>query len=320
MKLYTLENEYLKVKLLDYGATLVSLVVKQKNVDVVLGFDELDKYQNEGKYIGQTIGRVCNRIAKGQYHLNGKKYTCKVNNGPNSLHGGEFGFDTKEFKVESIEDGYLMTYTSPDNEEGYQGELVLAVEYKLVDKGLDVTFKANTTKDTICSITNHAFFNLNGTGSILNHKVWIDADYIGEVDEDGLTLPRLMEVTGTPFDFRRAIEVGYRIEEKHSQLLNGNGYDHNYVFNKDGYKLKASLEANNILMNVYTDYMNMHLYSGNYLENQVGKNGEVYHPRNGICFETQLYPNAINYPCFIQPILRKEDTYLHKTRFEFIVK
>lgn len=317
MNSYFLENEFLKAKLTDYGATLVSLVVKNCNIDVVLGFDDLNQYCNEGKYIGQTIGRVCNRIGKGRFELNNQTYITAINSGPNSLHGGRKGFDTKTFEATAINDGYRFTYCSKDMEEGYPGDLCLQVDYLLKGQGLEVHFEATSTKDTVCSFTNHAFFNLKGKGTITDHTVWIDADYIGEIDKDGLSLPQLMLVDNTPFDFRVPAILQDKIQVAHPQLINGNGYDHNYVFNTKGYGLKASLSYDQLLMRVYTDYNHMHLYSGNYLGNQIGKNQQNYESRCGICFETQHYPNAINYEQFEKPILRKGETYRKQTRFEF---
>ncbi|MFI3283823.1 MAG: aldose epimerase family protein [Erysipelotrichaceae bacterium] len=318
MKTYILENEYLKATILDYGATLVSLIVKEKDVDVVLGFYDFEKYQHEGEYLGQTIGRVCNRIAKGSFTLNGETYHLPINNGPNSLHGGEIGFNKHEFVLKSkTEKAVSLRTISKDMDQGYPGELTLDVSYQLIENRLEVCFDATTTKDTLASFTNHAFFNLNGQGSVLEHKVWIDAKEIGMVDSQGQTLETRMAVENTPFDFNDEATIECQINQSHSQLTNGNGFDHNYCFAKHGYGLKASLSNEKIKMNVYTDHDHMHFYTGNFLSHQQGKNDIIYAPRDGVCFETQHYPSAIHYPNEVSPILKKGEQYHHLTAFEF---
>lgn len=316
-----IENAYLKATILDYGATLVSLIVKEKDVDVVLGFYDFEKYKHEGEYLGQTIGRVCNRIAKGKFTLNGVDYTLPVNNGSNSLHGGNAGFNKKYFEVlTTTNDSVTMRHVSEDQDQGYPGELTLDVTYRLIENRLEITFDATTTKDTLASFTNHAFFNLNGKGTALQQQVWIDADQIGKVDEEGQTLQEHMDVLGTPFDFTKETEINTQIIKSHDQLTKGNGFDHNYCLNKKGYALKASLANDTLKMNVYTDHDHMHFYTGNYLTHQQGKHENIYAPRDGVCFETQYYPNAINYSDEVSPILKKDGHYHHVTAFEFVHK
>ena len=317
---YTIENQYLKVKVIDYGATLVSLYVKQLKKDVVLGFDDIDGYQNRVEYMGATIGRVCNRIGKGKYKIGNKEYQLAKNNNGNCLHGGNEGFNNKVFNVVSNQDSIILSYLSKDGEENFNGNVNVTITYTINNNCLDYTYEVCSDQDSIVSICNHAFFNLDGydSESILNHKMWINSDEIAMVDEDGLTLPTTMKVESTPFNFKEEKLIGECIDVQHDQIIKGNGYDHNYILNNSGYDKVCYLKNNECKMTVLSDLNNMHVYSANYLSgNHLGKNKCSMPKRSSICFETQHYPNAINYEGYIKPIIKKGEVVKHITTFKF---
>lgn len=317
METYKVENDHLMIEVLDYGATLTSLYVKKYETDVVLGFYNVEKYQNEGKYIGQTIGRVANRIALGEFVLDDVKYNIKPNNGPNLLHGGENGLDNKIFKIIKENNQISCYYTMEDMEDGFPGKIDIIVKYTLNDNALEISYEAKSDKNTLCSLTNHSFFNLLGQGSIEDHELMVNADRVGTIDEDGLTLNETFSVENTPFNFLDLKEIKQTLVSNHPQILLGKGLDHNFCLNSTGFKHKATLKINDRKMKVYTDLVNMHVYSGNYLDNQLGKNNIVYSPRSGICFETQEYPNSINLTDHDKPILLANKKYTKRTKFVF---
>lgn len=318
--LYTLENDKFILRVTDYGATITSFILKDRQIDVVFGFDNVYGYINDVPYMGGSIGRVCNRIAKGEFYLNNAKYKLGVNNGPNSLHGGMVGFDKVLWNIEQLDNKIKCSYFSCDGEEGYPGNLKVTVTYTLLDNGFRYEYEGISDKDTLFSMTNHAFFNFNGPNSlsVLDHKLRIKSDYIACVDKDGQTLDKLMSVKGTPFDFNDFKEIGIDIEENNSQLINGNGYDHHYVIDGEGFRKMVECTCNNIFMSVYSDLPGFHLYSGNFLDgNSHGKNGGKFPRRSAVCFETQYYPNAINTKDQIKPILKANSILKHKSEFIF---
>ncbi len=317
MQTYQIENDFLVVEVLDYGATITSIYVKKYDTDVVLGFFDVEKYKNEGKYIGQTVGRVANRIANGTFTLEDETYQLDINNDPNCLHGGINGLDTKMFKIIKESDRISCFYTMNDMDDGFPGDLDIIIHYILVDNGLEVRFEATTNKTTLCSLTNHSYFNLAGKGTIENHELYINADKVGEIDENGLTLETTFDVENTPFNFKKFKDIKTALASMHPQILLGKGLDHNYCLNTSGMRHKASLRMDDRLMKVYTDMENMHIYTGNFLHNQVGKNNETYIPRSGICFESQAYPNSINYENHNSPILKPKQKYVHRIRFVY---
>ena len=315
--LYTINKGHFEISVSDYGATLCNF--KYKGVDIVQGFDNVHGYVEDVKYMNATIGRVCNRIEKGKFSLNGKEYTLAINNGPNTLHGGKDGFDTKKWEIEEDGDQLICRYLSEDLEEGFPGNLQVEITYKLEDDGLIYKYKVSSDADTIVNICNHAFFNINGlkSTSILDDYLMINADYIGMVDSDGLTHEELMDVTGTPFDFRQRKKIGQDIDVAHPQIINGNGYDHNYVIKGEGMRHFCTYDNGKLKMEVYSDLPGMHLYSANYLDGKArGKDGNCYPKRSSICFETQYYPNAINLHKHIKPILKANEVKEHIKKFK----
>ena len=318
-----LSNEKMELELIDFGATLVRCILKENNTDVIQGFDCVDGYLRQERYMGATVGRVCNRIGKGQFVLNGVEYHTPINNGPNTLHGGPKGFDHQVFDVVEVSDTHaVFRYVSADGEEGFPGELTLTVTYRLMEDGFSFDTEAVSDKDTLCSITNHAFFNMNGCNSdtAMNHVLTLDVDQVGKSDSDGLTLNEAFDVTGTPFDFRNGAVIGENIkrEDTDQQLQCGQGIDHCFVLNEGGC---AVMEGDAAIMKLVTTMPCLHIYSGNFQNGTAcGKNGVYYQRRSSICFEPEYYPNAIQYETWEKPVLKAGEVQKHHTEYHFTAK
>lgn len=231
---YTLTNAVgASVTVLDYGATIQSLRVPDRTgalVDVVLGYDTVTEYEKNGGYLGATIGRIGNRIGKGQFSLGGVDYQLACNDGANHLHGGERGFDKRMWQVTAETLSLRCTRLSPDGEEGYPGALSVSVTFTLTEENtLSIRYEATSDRDTIVNLTNHSYFNLNGGGSVLTHRLQVFADRFCENDDGCLPTGRLLAVEGTPFDFRTPKAIGADIGQDDINLKNGGGYDHNFV-------------------------------------------------------------------------------------------
>lgn len=315
--LYTIENETIRASVTDYGATLVSLVYKPQNIDAVEGFDDVSGYIHEVPYMGAFIGRTCNRIGKGRFSLNGNTYQIPVNNNGNALHGGEQGFDKRIFAVKEEKNRLILTLVSPDGDQGYPGNLHLEAIYELLPDGLKFTYTGTSDQDTLLSVTNHSFFNLDQSGSVLSHEILLHASRFAHVDKDGLTLDETEDVKGTPFDFTEFKTIGRDINQDNEQLRNGTGYDHHFLADGEGFRVMAEYRTDKLEMTVASDLPGFHLYTANFLNNEAGKNGMIYPPRSAVCFETQYYPNAINYESQEKPILRKNQKCSHTTSYTF---
>ena len=308
---------------LDYGATIQSLFIPDRDgklVDVVLGYDSAEEYEHNGDYLGATIGRVGNRIGRAEFSLNGKTYMLAKNDGENHLHGGKEGFDKKFWRMAAQGDSLLCWRLSPDGEENYPGNLKVQVLFTLAeDNRLCITYDADTDADTLVSLTNHSYFNLNGSGNILGHRLQLFAERFAENDSGCLPTGKLLPVEGTPFDFRKEKEIGAEIGTDDEQLKRAGGYDHNYVLMGKKAAVLYGPESG-IEMTVETDLPGMQLYSGNFLTDRKGKGGSEIHWRDAACFETQLYPNAMNCYAFPSPVLRA-GTHLHsETDYAFRVR
>ena len=334
VELYTLTNRRgVEAKITNYGATVVSLKVPDRAGrfdDVLLGYDTLEGYQRSTFYVGPVIGRYANRVARGRFSLNGKEYRLAVNNGENSLHGGLKGFDKAVWQARPLPPAgggaaLELTYLSKDGEEGYPGNLSVRVVYTLTDKDeLKIDYSATTDKDTIVNLTNHAYFNLAGQGSgdILKHKLTIYADRFLPADEKSIPTGELRSVAGTPFDFRRAHEIGERINQPDEQLKFGNGYDHTFVINGRAGMLRRAATASDPVtgrvLEVWTTEPGVQLYTGNYLESTMAaKGGKSYGPRHGFCLETQHFPDSPNKPHFPSTVLRRGRRFNSTTVYKF---
>jgi len=334
--LYRLANANgMEVRAMSYGATIVSLRVPDRNAqsdDVVLGFDTLDGYLAPEPYFGAVVGRYGNRIAKGQFTLDGTTYRLATNNGPNHLHGGVKGFDKVVWEAEPFDrdgrSGIVFSHRSPAGDEGYPGTLDAKVTYMLTPANeLIVDYVATTDKATPINLTQHSYFNLAGAGSrdILDHRLTLDAARFTPVDATLIPTGALAPVEGTPFDFRGATAIGARIGADDPQLKFGNGYDHNFVLNGTAGQLRhvASVEepTSGRTLDISTTEPGVQFYTGNFLDGTLtGKSGRVYKQRYGFCLETQHFPDSPNHPAFPSTILRPGERYQTKTVFAFGVR
>lgn len=321
---FTLQKDNLIVCVLDYGATIQSIKTPDKNgnfVDVALGYNTLSEYENNDGYLGASIGRCCNRIANGKFSLNGKNYELYKNDGVNHLHGGKIGFDKYIWQSEYDDEVLTLRHVSPDGDEGYDGELNVELKIYIDDeRGLNLEYYAIGSKPTLCNLTNHVYFNLDGEGSgdILSTNVKIFADSIAAMNDDFVPDGTVMRVGGTPFDFRDYHTIGERINEDNRQLNIGVGYDHAFILRKNPENLAAVCysEKSGILLSMNTSSESIQFYTGNSLNGYKGKSG-VYNKRNGFCMEAQAVPNAVNLENFKTPLLLPREQYENVIRYEF---
>ena len=313
----------LSVKIINYGATIVSIEVPDREgnlADVVLGFDDMVGYQSaDNPYFGACCGRYANRIAKGRFALDGVDYSLAVNNGPNALHGGLVGFDKKIWDAEIIDGNAVkMSLTSPDGDEGYPGTLKVETTYSLNDAGeLKIEYAATTDRKTVINLTNHSYFNLAGGGSVHGHVAQINADRYTVVDDDATPLGELRPVAGTEMDLRVPMPMGQNMA-----AVQGRGYDHNYCINQavPGELTRAAtvLEPESgRTLECWTTEPGVQFYTGNFLENVPGKRGAVYNQHEGFCLETQHYPDSPNQPGFPSTELAPGETYSHACIYKF---
>ena len=304
----------------DYSLTLRRLCVPDaagRLTDVVLAYPE-PAQSNDGGYMGVTVGRVANRISGAGFSIDGQKYKVTANEGEKCLHGGLL-FCEKMWKVKPEgEDTLVASCISEDGEDGFPGRLEVTVHISFSEKNeLCFCYSAVSDKKTPVNLTSHAYFNLQGAGLVLDHKLWIAADNTTEVDETLIPTGKLLSVEGTPFDFRVPKPVGADIDKEDAQLKIGGGYDHNYVLSGSGFRRAARLSsANGIIMDVYTDAPCMQLYTANFLERRDGKD-RVHAPRCALCMETQGYPDAVNIPAFPSVLIDAGQRYESKTCYSF---
>lgn len=327
---FRLENNAgASVTVMNYGCTITSILVPDREgrlTDICLGYPTLAEYEKNDGYLGAVVGRHANRIERGVFVLDGKEYRLAVNNGPNHLHGGLRGFDKRVWEY-TVEDGRLVFgRRSPDGEEGYPGNLDVSMSYQLTDDNeLILRYEAETDADTVVNLTNHCYFNLSGEGkgTILNHVLQIPAVRFTENDENCLPTGKILEVDGTPFDFRQPKEVGRDIHADCVQLKNGLGYDHNFILDgaeKENTAAVLYAPDTGIAMTVTTTMPGVQFYSGNVLDGPVGKSGVAYEKNMGLCLETQYFPNALRCTNFPSPVLKKGERYDHMTKLCFAVK
>ena len=328
--LFLLENQNLKVFVTNYGARIVSLVVRDKfnqNLDVVLGFKSIDDYLKANEpYHGATIGRYANRISKGVFLLDGKKYNLPINNGINHLHGGPKGFHNKIWSIVSFDkEKIVMTLNSEDGEMGYPGNLDVELTYQIVDNQLEISYKATTDKKTPINLTNHSFFNLagEGSGTINNHILKLNSDFYTPVDSTLIPLGEKRLVDDSPFDFRRPKAIGSEINSSDDQIVYGGGYDHNFILNKtvqDTLSHAATVFEPNrgVKMDIFTTEPAIQFYGGNFMDgSDVGKYGKKFLYRESFALETQHYPDSPNNQDFPNAYLSPSETYKSTSIYRF---
>ena len=326
--LYTLTGKDIEVDIMDQGGTIVAIRTPDKDgntVDVCLGYDDVTGYEANGGYIGALIGRVGNRIGGGKFTLNGVDYQLNLNDGANHLHGGYSGFDKKLWDAKVEGNKLILTTFSADGEENYPGNMTIKVVYYIVGNELFIEYNAESDADTLCNLTNHCYFNLEGNNApdVYDQLLYIDADNITPVDNGLIPHGEFMSVEGTPFNFKVAKPIGQDINANNEQLKICGGYDHNFCINTNGeFKVFATAysEKTGVEMVCKTDLPGVQFYSGNFLNNVSGKNGAIYNKRAAFCLETQVYPNAINCPEYPSYVLKKGEKYYTKTSYTFNVK
>jgi len=333
--LYTLTNANgMVVQITNYGGIITKWMAPDKDgqmADVVLGFDSLSNYVAGHPMFGALVGRYGNRIAGGEFKLDGETYTLAKNNGPNHLHGGRKGFDKKVWQAEEINDGgnvgLKLTTTSADMEEGFPGKLDLTVTYTLTNDGeLKIDYQATTGKPTIINLTNHCYFNLTGMKrDVLAHEAMINSDSLVAVDATLIPTGKLISVAGTAFDFRKPTAIGARIDDQSDeQIKMGGGYDHCWALNDSGSGMTNAATVyeptSGRVLEVSTTEPGVQFYTGNFLDGKLSGKGATYSKRMGFCLETEHYPDSPNQPQFPSVVLRPGETYNTSTVFKMSVR
>ena len=330
------EDGRVQVAVLSYGATIQSVVVPDRAgelADVVLGFDDVAGYAAQHPYFGATVGRYANRIAQGRFSLDGREHRLPVNNGPNCLHGGSEGFDRRHWQVMPVEQdgaaGVRLEITSPDGDNGFPGTLTASVTMTLRGSDLRLDYEATTDAPTVVNLTNHAYLNLAGagSGSVESHELQVPASRFVEVTPELVPTGRLRDVHATPFDFRAPRPLGSRLRVGDEQVVRAQGYDHCLVLDRSAEAgaettLAARLHdpGSGRVLEVWTDQPGLQLYSGNFLDaTLVGKGGRVYRQGDGLCLETEHFPDSPNQPDFPSTVLRPGETFTSATELRFSV-
>jgi len=328
--IYTLKSPQIEVRVMTFGARVVSITTPDKNgkmADVVLGYDSLEGYIKDTKtYFGVVVGRYGNRIADGKFSLEGNEYKLSVNEGTNTLHGGKDGFDRRNWTGKEIPNGVEFTLVSPDGDQGFPGKLTAHVRYTLQGNKLAIHYTAASDKPTVINLTNHSYFNLSGAGSgtILNHKLTLYSDKITPVDTKLIPTGELKPVAGTPFDFTKEETIGARLNADDEQLKFGRGYDQNWVLRGKMGTLHPAARvydpASGRVLEEETTEPGVQFYTGNFLDGTFsGPNGK-YDFRTGLCLETQHYPDSPNHPTFPSSELKPGQTYSTETTWTFSVQ
>jgi aldose 1-epimerase len=341
VEMYTLSNANgMEITVLTYGAIIQSIMVPDKDGkpgNVALGFDNLDDYIAKSPYFGAIVGRYANRIALGRFTLDGQEYELAINNDPNTLHGGDRGFD-KQIWTASMGDAgssgqsISLSYTSPDGEEGYPGTLDVTVTYTLTEANeLRIDYLATTDATTVLNLSNHTYFNLRGEGSgpVFDHELMLNAPEFTPVDETLIPTGEIAPVAGTPFDFTTAKPIGQDIRDASSdQILIGRGYDHNFVLDRSGAGDDEPVPAATVsepmsgrVMKVMTTQPGVQLYTGNFLDGTfAGTSSMVYRQSDAFCLETQHFPDSPNQPDFPSTVLEPGDEFTSTTIYAFSVE
>jgi aldose 1-epimerase len=332
----TLSNSHgISARVMTLGASLQSLTAPDrhgKSADIILGYAKVDSYLDQPQYFGATVGRYANRIARGKFTIDGHGYSTPTNDGPNSLHGGSKGFDKVLWKVAEVKQdarqaSVTLRYVSPDGEMGYPGNLTVTATYTLdEDNRLSIDYRATTDKATLVNLSNHTYWNLGGegSGSVMDHRLTIPADSYLPVDATSIPTGEFASVAGTPFDFRQPKPIGRDIRNGNDQqLLNGRGYDHNWVISRRASaapRMVARVEdpASGRVLTLTSSQPGLQFYSGNFLNGTtVGPAGHIYRQGDAFVLEPQLFPDTPNHPDFGSAVLRPGQTYRNLMVYRF---
>lgn len=334
VSLYTLRKGDLVMQVTNYGGRVVSLWVPDREgryADVVLGYENIGRYiHNTGeRFLGAAVGRYANRIGKGRLSIDGIDYQLVINNGGNTLHGGDYGIDRVVWDVDSVGDSSIVLHTVlPAGLDGFPGKLDITMTYTLTDDNeFVVTYKATTDAPTVCNLSHHSFFNLKGegNGTILGHELTINGRAITAIDEALLPTGEILPTDGTPMDFTKAKPIGRDIASDHQQMRFGNGYDFNWVLDipRGNVELAATVvePASGRILKVMTDQPGMQFYSGNFFDGTTnGKYGKPLKPRESFALETQKFPDSPNRQNFPNTVLRPGEEYSHTCVYKFDVE
>jgi len=320
---FTLKKGDMEAEIINYGGIITKLIYK--DADVVLGRDSFEEYLENNGCLGALIGRNSNRIENAEFELNGKTYKLCANKGRNNIHGGKTGFDKRVWDGEMVdgsEPQLVLTLTSPHMDEGFPGKADVKVTYTLTDNSLKIHYEAVSDEDTVMNLTNHSYFNLNGhnSGDINNHKLWLNCGFYTPNTDECIPYGEIHSVKNTPFDFSTDAILGERIKSDFGQIKMFGGFDHNFAINGSGLRLAGKItgDKTNISMEVYTDCPGMQIYTANSMQSgRICKDGAVYEPHHGVCFETQEFPNNLKYSHFPSSILKKGEKYDKTTIFKF---
>ena len=309
--------------ILPYGATLQSLWVPDKNGrprDVVLGYESLAEYRQNDGYLGATVGRCANRIAGAQFRLDGVTYPLTPNESANQLHSGPHGLHQKVWEwQQTAENAVTLRTVSPDGEDGYPGTLKGSVTYTLYDGALVMDYEAVSDRDTVCNLTNHAYFNLAGqeSGTVSGHVLQVNADSYTPCGEGTIPTGEVRAVDGTALDLRQGAVLGERLGA--AELAEYCGYDHNFCLN-GSHAARLYCPESGICMDAETTLPGVQVYTAGFLTERSGKDGAVYGKNHGVCLETQFWPDAVHHEHFPSPLLRAGEVYRHQTVYRFTVK
>jgi len=330
ISLFTLRNANdLTVQLTNYGARVVSVLTPDKNgtmADIALGYSDIKSYLKDPMYLGCIVGRYANRIDNAKFILNDKEYNLYKNDGVNTLHGGKEGLDKKIWDAAQEGNTVIFSYLSPDGEEGYPGNLIIKKSYTLTENNeLHIRYDAETDQSTVINLSNHTYWNLKGEGdsTILDHYILINADYYAPIDSEWIPTGELTKVAGSPFDFTSGKKIGSEINLDNEQLKNGQGYDHNWILNKDNanelsFAARLWEETTGRSIEIFTSEPGIQFYSGNFMDGSIsGKSGKPYVYRSGLALETQHFPDSPNHPNFPSTILNPGESYEHLVILKF---
>ena len=318
----------IRAEVLTYGGIVAALFVPGRDGqmdNVVLGLPDLDGYETRSPSFGATIGRFANRIAGARFPLDGASVTLAANDGANVLHGGATGFSKRVWTIaDASATALTLERVSPAGEEGFPGTLTVRVEFAIAGSALRLRYRAETDAPTVVNLTNHSYFNLAGEGSgdVWGHELTLAADQFLELRNDGIPTGAVLEVAGTPFDFSDSRPVGARVREAHPQIVAGLGYDCCYLLRGSGLREVARLRepGSGRVMTVHTDQPGLQLYSGNKLTGALsGRSGRTYRSGDGLCFETQHFPDSPNQPAFPSTVLRPAAVFETETQYAFSV-
>lgn len=330
--LYTISNQKgMRVQVTDYGATLVSIFVKDrdgKDTDVILGYDEVADYQKRTCYLGATIGRNCNRISGAEIEIDGETYALEANDRGNNLHSGSECTSCRFWDVKDYSDSRIVLEIQDAHlQQGFPGNATMEVTFEVTeDNGLSISYYAVSDQKTVFNMTSHGYFNLNGakSGTAKDHTLQIKASHYTPVrDSKAIPTGEIAAVEGTPFDFRTPKTIGRDIRVQNEQLSYGNGYDHNFALDKEKEGLETVAAAygpkTGIRMEVITDAPGLQLYTANFIGGQNGKGGIAYADRDAFCLEAQYFPNAVNEPNFVSPLTEAGEAYRSQTIYKFSI-